>query len=239
MRSYFSNYEIEELADGMMRQFLGRNCENATEVNIESFITEYLKLPVRYYTFAEQDKDKIGFISDGYSPLSIYDDKRIVKAVFPKGTVIIEKFLQSKSEHARCRFTLAHEAGHYIMDRSVSRASFHREYDNERTYSHDDLKELLNFNESRVDRFAAALLMPRFILKNVMNKCSAPERIPLFGNGLMQYETKVLIHNMATTLGVSFSALLIRLKELKLIEYHSTAEYIEKEFGFGKEVQYP
>ena len=56
------------------------------------------------------------------------------------------------------------------MDRAIPRASFHREYDNERSYTPQDLKYLFSFEEAQIDRMGAALLMPRFIVFNVAQK---------------------------------------------------------------------
>ena len=65
MNSCFTDMEIEELAEGMIRQYLG-NLENAPlKVDIEGFLTRYLKLPLKFRSFAEEDSGKIGFISDG------------------------------------------------------------------------------------------------------------------------------------------------------------------------------
>ncbi len=65
MKSCFTNYEIEELAEGMMRQYLGQQRKIPLRVDIEGFLTNYLRLPLEYHRFAEEDLGKIGFISDG------------------------------------------------------------------------------------------------------------------------------------------------------------------------------
>ena len=38
--------------------------------------------------------------------------------------------------------------------------------------------------------------------------------------------------NMADRMGVSFTALLIRLRELRFVEYRSISEYLESEMSF-------
>lgn len=143
----------------------------------------------------------------------------------------MDKSLQRRGEAGRKRFTMAHEAGHYIMDRTVTRASFHREYDRERAYSPQELKELLSFREARVDRLAAALLMPRFMVREVLGRFGVFWLIPIYGDNLLRLEDKLLVQKMARAMGVSYTAFLIRLKELSLMERHDISEYIIIDFG--------
>lgn len=236
MRSCFTNNEIEELAEGMMLQYLGRWKDMPLCVDIDGFLAKYLKLPVEYYFFAEDDFGKIGFISDGITPLKVADRNHTVCRIFPKGTVVVDKCLQSQKEEGRRRFTLAHEASHYIMDRTVSAASFHREYDNERSYSPQELRELLSFREAQVDRLAAALLMPGFMVRNILGRFAGTTALPIYGDNILRLEDKLLVKRMADVMGVSYTAFLIRLKELNLMERHDVAEYITQEIGLGNGV---
>lgn len=233
MNSCFTDMEIEELAEGMIRQYLGTRENAPLKVDIEGFLTGYLKLPLKFRSFAEEDSGKIGFISDGITPLRVFAGRRPIREVFPKGTVVLEKGLQRRGEEGRRRFTLAHEAGHYIMDRTVTRASFHREYDRERAYSPQELKELLSFREARVDRLAAALLMPRFMVREVLGRFGISWLIPIYGDNLLRLEDKLLVQKMARAMGVSYTAFLIRLKELSLVKRYDISEYIACEIGLG------
>ena len=61
----YSYEEIDELGEGLIRQYLGAEADKSFCVDIEGFVTEFLGLPLFYRTFAEKDSDKIGFISDG------------------------------------------------------------------------------------------------------------------------------------------------------------------------------
>ena len=236
MNSCFTDIEIEELAEGLIRQFLGRQREIPLWVDIENFLTGYLKLPLKYRSFAEDDCSKIGFISDGITPLRVMDGKRPIREVFPKGTVVLEKHLLNRGEEGRKRFTVAHEAGHYIMDRTVAMASFRREYGRERAYTPGEYRELLSFREARVDRLAAALLMPGFMVRAVLGCFGVSGLIPIYGSNLLRLEDKLLVQKMADVMGVSYTAFFIRLKELGLLIRHDISEYIVREIGLGSEV---
>ena len=79
----------------------------------------------------------------------------------------------------------------------------------------------------------AALLMPRFMVHNVMISHGCSSRIPVFGDSILKLTDKCLIRQMANTMGVSFSAFLIRLRELGCLCYRPLVEYITEEMGLG------
>lgn len=239
MNSCYTNNEIEELAEAMIRQYLGNPREIPLRVDIDGFVTQYLRLHVEYHSFAEEDMGKIAFISDGITPLRIMVNGRPVRHVLPKGTVVLEKYLLNPTEEGRWRFSLAHEAAHYITDRTVTAAAYRREFDSERTYSPQELRDLLSFQESRIDRLGAALIMPRFMVRNIVDLYAGKSKISIYGDNLLRLEDKLLVRKMADAMGVSYTAFLIRLKELNMLEQHDVSEYITWEIGLGNEVMYP
>ena len=221
----FSYEELDELGEGLIRQYLGKEAERTCCVDIEGFVTDFLKLPLLYRSFAEEDSDKIGFIADGVTP----------RRVYPRGTIVIERCLRREHESGRRRFTISHECAHYIMDRAVPSAAFHREFDGERAYTQEDFKNLFSFRETQVDRMGAALLMPRFMVRNVVAMYGCAGGIPVFGDSVLRAADKLLIKQMANAMGVSFSAFLIRLRELGCLCYRPLAEYITEEMGLGQD----
>ena len=79
----FSYEELDELGEGLIRQYLGKEAERTCCVDIEGFVTDFLKLPLLYRSFAEEDSDKIGFIADGVTPLRVYEGGTVVRRVYP------------------------------------------------------------------------------------------------------------------------------------------------------------
>ena len=232
---FFSYDEIDELGEGLIRQYLGEDAEQTYCVDIEGFVTDFLKLPLLYRTFAEHDTDKIGFIADGITPLRVYENHKPTKRVYPKGTIVIERYLRQEHESGRRRFTISHESAHYVMDRTIPYASFHREFDNERNYTREDFRSLFSFKEAQIDRMGAALLMPRFMVQNVVAMYGCTNCIPVFGDSVLKPTDKLVIGQMANTMGVSFSAFMIRLRELGHLCYRPLSEYITEELGLGQE----
>ncbi len=157
--SFFTYDEIDELGEGLIRQYLGPNAERARRVDIEGLVRNYLKLPLLYCSFAEHYMAKIGFIADGFTPLHIVENGKPTERVFAKETIVIENCLRQKHESGRRRFTISHESAHYVMDRTVQYASFHREFDRERVYSLEDFSGLFSFEETLIDQMGAALLI--------------------------------------------------------------------------------
>lgn len=231
----FSYDEIDELGEGLIRQYLGADAERTCCVDIEGFATEYLKLPLLYRSFAEQDTDKIGFIADGITPLRIHEDGTSCLCVFPKGTIVIERSLRRENESGRRRFTISHESAHYLMDKTIPAAAFHREFDGERDYTPEDFRNLFSFHETLIDRMGAALLMPRFMVRNVVAMHGCAGGIPVFGDRVMRTTDKLRIKQMANTMGVSFSAFLIRLRELGYLSRRPLYEFITEEMGLGQD----
>lgn len=90
----FSYEELDELGEGLIRQYLGKEAERTCCVDIEGFVTDFLKLPLLYRSFAEEDSDKIGFIADGVTPLRVYEGGTVVRRVYPRGTIVIERCLR-------------------------------------------------------------------------------------------------------------------------------------------------
>ena len=70
-------------------------------MDIEGFVTDFLKLPLLYRSFAEEDSDKIGFIADGVTPLRVYEGGTVVRRVYPGGTIVIERCLRQEHESGR------------------------------------------------------------------------------------------------------------------------------------------
>lgn len=231
---WLSNASIDELGNSLIRKYMRSQADRGTAVDIDGFVTEYLKLPVRYYSFAEEDMSKLGFISDGITPLNVYADNGKQAIIFPKGTIVIDKYLCNERESGRRRFTIAHEAAHYIVDKSLATASFRREFDDEKTYTAGDLKAVFNIKETNVDRLAGALLMPEFMVRNYFSKSKRKHGITIYDNGFIRLEDHLFLQRMATDMGASVTALQIRIKELGLYVRKSIDEYIS-ELGLGKE----
>lgn len=226
-----SNEEIEELAETVITDYIGSDSEwILVYFDIELFISEYLGLNIVEAEFAENDFNKVGFFSDGIRPLKVYQNGKIVSVRYPKNTVVIDPRIKKTTGTGSYRFTLAHEAAHYILDKVSGQklnASFRTEYDNEKTYKIEELKDFLTAKEWLADKLAAAILMPRYALEELVFDTFKSKRIKIYGNSLFENTDSEKINVLAKKLGVSRQALLIRLRTLKLYENHPANEYLK------------
>ena len=227
----YSRVEIDELGEEIVRQFMDGYTPKAECVNIELFVTDYLKLPLVYETFAEEETDRLGFTSNGKRKLKVMREGKQVELVFPTHTIVIDSYLKKQSEEGKRRFTIAHEAAHNIFDRDNGgrcEAHFYSGFDAQREYSMDELRERMNICEWQANAMAAALLMPRFLVEQSLQKYSGRSSLPIYGNTILSQRSKRVIDKMASVLGVSYSSLMIRLRELNLFEYRDKSEYVTR-----------
>lgn len=236
MKTLVTQAEIEEVGESLIIKYIGSKKPPPKCIDIEGFITDYLHLPIVYANIAEEDKDKIGFLSDGEYPLRIVERGKKKSVVYPKGTIVIDRFLLQPDESGRRRFTLAHEAAHIIFERMSPTAPgpcFNRCFDVEQTYSLKELQEHLNLCETQTDSMASVLLMPRFLVYHTIKAFRDGTPVAIYGNSVLRSEDKISLQKMADSMGVSFSAFMTRLRRLQLLDFRPMSEYIDMEMTFG------
>ncbi|MBQ9438596.1 MAG: ImmA/IrrE family metallo-endopeptidase [Lachnospiraceae bacterium] len=234
--SWVSFRELDSLGEGLVKDYAKQTHRwNAMCFDIEGFITDYLGLNIVYETIAEEDKNKLGFCSDGSGELLVDRDGNAVAELFPAGTIVIDQYLKRESEVNRRRFTLAHEAAHAILARHIPESvgsGFQADFDRETTYSRQDILRMFSMTELCANRLGAALLMPEYRVERALRKYNNGNHIPCY-EGVYSSETKQLIRRISNALGVSTSAMSNRLKELNFLDYQPLARYIREELHFG------
>lgn len=105
MSIYMSRAELEEISEGLITAYANKFSNRVIQsIDIEHFITEFLMLRIEYASFAEDDAGRIGFLADGATPLLVHQDGKIIPFVFPKDTIVLDKFLLAEKEQGRRRF---------------------------------------------------------------------------------------------------------------------------------------
>lgn len=218
MSIYMSRAELEEISEGLITAYANKFSNRVIQsIDIEHFITEFLMLRIEYASFAEDDAGRIGFLADGATPLLVHQDGKIIPFVFPKDTIVLDKFLLAEKEQGRRRFTMAHEASHHILSKMYAMPSegrFHAEYDSERSYSKEELAQMFASVEWQADTMGASLLMPRRIIENALAKYNQSNPIKVYGDNTITSKDKAVIRRMAAYIGVSYTALVIRLRDI-------------------------
>ena len=235
MQVFISNKEIVEISEGLVRQFSDGSPPKMVDID---GIARSLGLIVVYDSLAEKEQDKIAFLSDGVRPLSVYRDGVPTKVLFPKDTVVMDRYLLRPEEEIRRRFTLAHEVGHkviFLTDPTQQAACFDTLMDSERNYTIDDFRERLTFNETTATAIGATILMAPSVMNAALKKHHRGKPIPIYGENVFHPRTKTALRNMAIMLGVSHTALLIQLRKYDLLDHRDLAEYISKYMAGGGE----
>lgn len=231
MKTLVTNAEIEELGESLVRKYIGNKKPPPRCIDIEGFIKDFMQLPLVYANIAEKDRDKIGFLSDGKYALRVSENGVISNIIYPAGTIVIDRYLLQPDQSGRRRFTISHEGAHVIIEQislyPLRQAQFNRYFDNENSYTGKELREHFNLNEMQTDMMASVLLMPRFLVEHTLMEFHNGEPIPLFGSNVFRRSDKILIQQMADSMGVSYSALVTRLRTLKLLEYRCMSDFIE------------
>jgi len=115
------------------------------------------------------------------------------------------------------------------MDKHNPCPQFQRTFDAERSYSLDEMRQQFNLVEMQADKLAASLLMPRFVIYAALRDFNNGNRIRIFGDQVLAPEERIKLNKMAAQIGASFTALLIRLRQFDMIEYHPLDEYIDSQ----------
>ena len=236
MQSMVSFRELDFLGEGLVRDYAKKTHRwNGMCLDIEGFITDYLGHSIVYENISEEDKSKLGFLADGISPLRVTRDRKEIMVVFPEGTIVIEKYLIGDDEAARRRFTLAHEAAHIILKKHApmqAEPCFQAEYDSGICYTREDILRMFSINEACANRLGAALLMPEYRVERALRKFNNGNQILCYG-GVFPQRERLIVQKMANALGVSMTAMINRLKELKLLQCQPIEQYIREELCFG------
>lgn len=228
MKDYIPNRELEELGNGLVSSFIKWSGMRHAPKCIDIVgVAEYLGLNVVYEHFAEDEPDKIGFLSDGKTPLKVRRNGKVVSFPFPLGTIVLDTVLRADAESGRRRFTIAHEIAHYVICKHNPVPQFHQIYDTTRNYTAEEMKRHLNVEEMQADRLAAVILMPEATVKKALLDFHRGYPVAVYGQNIINGDDRKTIHRMAGCLGVSFTALFIRLKELGLLDYRPVTEYVD------------
>lgn len=91
-----------------------------------------------------------------------------------------------------------------------------------------ELAKMFSLNETLTNRLGAAVLMSPFLVGRALKKYNNGQPIVYYTEGVFAPDTKIRLQSMSDALGVSYSALINRLRELRLLECRPIEEYIDR-----------
>ena len=232
MQERIEEVRINELTEQIILKYLAmkkQSPESVVCVDIEGLACDYFKQTIIYETFAEDDPDKDAFSANGIKPLKVRRNNKVESVVFPKDTIVLDKYYQNPSNIISRRYVLAHEIGHRIYEKMApghNAGNYHSIFDTERVYTIDELREQMTIPESQATRVGCALLMPQFLVENTIHRVAKRKRLNVYGGHQILPDDSSKFKQISDDLGVTFNMLMIRLRRLKLLNYRSIEEYL-------------
>ena len=196
--------EFENLADYILRDYLGSEYESYKPFDVNAFAKDYLKLEISYCEF--NPKDNI-------------EGKRI------GNQIQLDQRLNEPTRVGERNFTIAHECGHdlinwqdpnYVPDQTINyRIRSQRK----------ELKTENDFREWQANVVASCLLLRPCLVDWTMFTIARKEKITVFGGYTIHRIDRYIIRMMAQYLGVSQECLRYRLDRLGYLDHKPIAEY--------------
>ena len=196
--------EFENLADYILRDYLGSEYESYNPFDVNAFAKDYLKLEISYCEF--NPKDNI-------------EGKRI------GNQIQLDQRLNEPTRIGERNFTVAHECGHdlinwqdpnYVPDQTINyRIRSQRK----------ELKTENDFREWQANVVASCLLLRPCLVDWTMFTFARKEKITVFGGYTIHRIDRYIIRMMAQYLGVSQECLRYRLDRLGYLDHKPIAEY--------------
>jgi Zn-dependent peptidase ImmA (M78 family) len=226
---YLSYQNIETIAEAIVHDFLGDQINSFNPINVERLAKEYLGLALEYMRLSD-DGSILGLTTYNGITFEIERNNSKEKITIPRDTIIIEEDLLNDKQNGRKNFTLSHECAHQVLFR-VEPTSYYNNYRKQftigKTYSLRALTTKDDWCEWQANALGAAILMPQKLIDQCLFRFGCNHRIILYGNHYLRRQDRTCVNNIALFLGVSFSALIIRLRQLKMIEDLPFSEYHE------------
>ena len=187
-------------------------------VDIDDFVTKYLKCDIVIEDIY-LSSDCLGYLSYGIKPLKVYRDGTVCEVVFPANTIVLDRYLYKDGLETKRRFTLAHEAGHFITNKINNKphaeACYHAN-DGVQARTKQELTSRFSMDEYFANKFASALLLPAQTVKKYIRYYFDSDKIPLDEHGNLNDFDLATLRDIAKALNVSMTTFMLRLNELEL-----------------------
>lgn len=218
---YLSKIKIEEYAYEFLLENSPESLNKAIQTDVEYIIENKLNISLQYLKL-DTTQNLLGMTIMNPMKVKYLDENlQIVEEIFDRNTILINEFLatQENQEH-RLYFTLAHEIGHWYLQRKDAyvdsrqqslfgedtvKFNVNRFVDNVDIFNNFKRKKLVteeDWLEWQANYFASCILMPKRMFTN--------EYIKLQNRGIFE-----IISELSKTFNVSEEAVTYRLKEIK------------------------
>lgn len=217
---YLSKAKIEEYAYEFLLENSPDSLNKAIQTDIEYIIENKLNISLQYLKL-DTTNNLLGMtIMNPMKVKYLDENSQIVEGIFDRNTILINEFLAiKKNQEHRLYFTLAHEIGHWYLQRKDAyvdlgqqslfgqdaiKSSVNRFIDNIDIFQELKRKKLVteeDWLEWQANYFASCILMPKKMFKN--------EYIKLQNKNVMER-----VSTLSKIFNVSEEATAYRMKEI-------------------------
>ena len=216
-----SHKELEAIGNSVLLDFYGAEKSPFAAVEIDRLATEYLGLKVIYRKLSDFGQP-LGLTTFSGVLLELRHSGGIEIVSVSQDTILLEYALLKDKRDGRRRFTVAHECAHQILIRLEIEQfgeSAYTELADGKKYSCRELMAVFSWEEWQANALGAVLLMPETLIRLVLYRFGLPEQLPIFNGGLLNTPHYNRVCDACAFLDVSFTAFMLRLKSLGLLEY--------------------
>lgn len=196
--------EFEQLADFILRDYLGSAYDGYRPLDIEAFATDYLKLNISYYPF---------------------DPETGIEGMRTGNQIILDHRLSDQKRVGERNFTIAHECGHDLINWQDPSYSPLAVVNYRIKSSRKNLVTENDFREWQANVVASCLLLRPNLVGWSLYTFMRKEQITMYGDYTILRSDRQELRLVAQYLGVSVTCLLYRLERLGMIDHKPYEEY--------------
>ncbi len=196
--------EFENLADYILRDYLGSEYESHKPFDVYAFAKDYLKLEISYCEF---------------------DPEYNIEGMRTGDRIYLDQRLSEPTRVGERNFTIAHECGHDLINWQDPDYVPNQIINYRIRSQHKELKTESDFREWQANVVASCLLLRHCLVDWTMFTFAGKEKITVFGGYTFYRVDRSAIRMMAQYLGVSQACLRYRLDRLGYLYHRPLSEY--------------
>lgn len=196
--------EFENLADYILRDYLGSEYDSYSPLNVDAFAKDYLKLDISYCQF---------------------DPNEHIEGMRTGQQIIHDERLSEPARLGERNFTIAHECGHDLINWQDPDYIPHQIINYRIRSHHKKLKTENDFKEWQANVVASCLLLRPNLVGWTLYTFAKKEKITVYDTNILFRADRTILRMMAQYLGVSQECLFYRLDRLKMLEHKPLSEY--------------
>ena len=196
--------EFENLADYILRDYLGSEYESFKPFDVNAFAKDYLKLDISYCEFNPEDN---------------------IEGMRTGNRILLDQRLSEPTRVGERNFTIAHECGHDLINWQDPNYVPQQIINYRIRSQHKELKTENDFREWQANVVASCLLLRPCLVDWALFTFTHKEKITVFGGYLFHRVDRYGIRMMAQYLGVSQECLRYRLDRLGYLDHKPFSEY--------------